>query len=55
MDLEITIICNVCGSTLDATQEHSYRGAPPQVCVEPCAKCLKRAKDDGREEGEDAS
>ena len=46
IEIDIDLICNECNAALDGNW---YRH---QLYIEPCEKCLGKAKDEGYEEAE---
>lgn len=52
--VRVVVICQKCGSELitdmasaDVVVHHSYGGTYPTIEIEPCAECLKRAREEG--------
>ena len=53
MTIDFYVYCAKCGDGLcnQTTVSSGNRGNIPYIHVEPCERCLDRAKDEGREEG----
>lgn len=49
--IDIDIYCATCGAGLCGGTSVSTRGSNPCFHVEPCERCLERAKDEGYHEG----
>lgn len=53
--IEISIICQECGSPLAATLRKAGKWNQDSILdVAPCEKCMARAKDEGFEEGKES-
>jgi len=51
--VEFEVYCS-CGEGLCAQSEGKNGGHGPSVTVEPCSKCLERAKEEGYDEAAEA-
>ena len=47
--IDIEAVCNECGSDLDITSSGTQRNGDPKLFIEPCQKCLEKAREEERE------